>query len=679
VYVAVSFTLSWLRAVELQTGTWDQGIYQQALWSTAHGRAFYEAADLETGGYHSLLQVHTVFLLYLLVPVYAALPYSTTLFAVQSVIVGAAAIPLYLLARDVTGSPRLALGTGVLYLVWTPVLSSNLFDFHAEAFVPLELFAIVLLWERERYWSGAAAVAIAFATMEITPVLTFFVGLFFLLPASENWRRGWTGAVDSSRWSTRAATVRRALSSPRVRASLGLMVASAGAYYFLLYLQVDTLTNLLGTTPLASAPTGYVIGGTLPALGLSLQNLGMGFATKVTYWILILALLGFVPLFAPRALVISVPWFCFTMLTSRLNYVDLGFQYGFLVAASMMVAFSYGLPRAVAIARSVPAAVAHRGSGEFSRTDRADMRGPRSRHRTLLGILVILVALNIALSPIDPWMQNPGGNGAYRISYSPAPGFVNVERMAGLIPAGATVIASEMLFPLVANDRNAYSFFWARNNLLALPFNASHLPAYVFVAGAGTTAVPAWLSSELYASADFGVRAVTWSSAAGPVLLFQRGYSGATTTYGRPPTVPSIYSGPSLVNSYAGYVTVLPGSNGAPVVASVPGTIGTFFDGPSTNLPSGNLTVVLLVHAAAVAGGGALPPSQSVLSVEGSAFAQPDYFEEALTFGALSAPGWVALAFAITVPGPTIQFAVQGVALSPDAQLFLETIDVQTS
>ena len=63
-----------VRALELQTTTWDQGIYMQSLWSTVHGRPFYEAADFETGGFSSFLQVHSAFVLYLLVPIYAALP-----------------------------------------------------------------------------------------------------------------------------------------------------------------------------------------------------------------------------------------------------------------------------------------------------------------------------------------------------------------------------------------------------------------------------------------------------------------------------------------------------------------------------------------------------------------------------------------------------------------------------
>ena len=677
IYFVVSFALSWLRSVELQTTTWDQGIYQQALWSTAHGRAFYETADVETGGYGSLLQVHTVFLLYLLVPLYAALPYQVTLFAVQSIVVAVAAIPLYLLSRDVTRSARLALVAAVAYLVWTPVLSSNLYDFHPESFLPVELFALVLLWERGRYWAGGAVAAVAFATIELAPVLVFFVGAFFLLPAtaSELGSRNDTDPQPSR--DAGAGRLRQLWSSPRVRASAALVAVSVGAYYLLLYLRVDVLTTALGTSSLAAPPTGYVIGGTPAALGLAIQNLGAGFVTKVTYWVLILALLGFVPLLAPRALILAVPWFGFTMLSGNLNYVELGFQYGFIAAASLLVGFVYGLPRAVALLRAL-SGVQAAGSPDRQPAGRRVLSRWARRH-VALGLFAVLVAVNLLLSPINPWMQNAGLGSAYQVTYSGAGEPVDVERVAGLIPSGATVVASDNLFPLVANDENAYSFLWTQDNFLGLPFNVSDPPQYVFLATDRAAAVPAWLATELYAPLAFGVRAVAWSSPAGPVLLFQSGYSGVSSTFGSPPLMPFSWTGATLVNSEAGYVTTIPGEAGPEVAASAPGTLGTFFAGPWTGLPAGNFSVRLSVHASSVGLAPSPSPSEPVLWLGASAFAQAGYVSDTLTYGALSTPGWVTETFNITVPGPSTLFAVQGVALATNAQVFLEEVDVAPS
>ena len=676
-YFAVSFALSWLRAIEFQTSTWDQGLYQQALWSTAHGRPFYEAADLETGGYRSLLQVHTVFLFYLLAPLYALFPYETTLFAVQSFAVATAAIPLYFLSRDLTHSSRLALVPAVMYLAWTPTLSSNLYDFHPEAFLPLELFLVILLWERERYLLGAAVATVAAATIELAPVLLFFVGVFFLLPSQQTWQRWAANGGVGRRWWLGLRGLREAFASPRVRASVALLGGSLFAYFLLLFLRVDALAATLGTSSLAAPPTGYVIGGTPSSLGLSLQNLGTGFYSKLTYWILVLALLGFVPLLMPRALVLSVPWFGFTMLSSNLNYVELGFQYGFIAAASLLVAFAYGLPRAVAILRhAASGALGTARTGSSIEGIHGPVPVPRSWSRTIIAALVILLTVNVALSPANPLMQNNGLGSAYRISYTSSTGFADAEELVGLIPVGASVVASDNLFPLVANDENAYSFFWTQNDLLALPFNGTDLPQYVLLASDATVAVPAWLAAELYSNAAFGARGVVWSSSAGPILLFERGYEGPVTIYGSSPPVPIIDTGSTVLNQSAGYLTTVPGSAAGEVAASIPGVPGAFIDGPRANLPGGNYSVTLLLSASAVPG--ASPPSglEPVLSLGVTAFAQPRPFSENLTFGALSTPGWTTVTFHVVLPGPTLRFAVEAEVLGTNVQVFLDQLEV---
>ena len=264
-------------------------------------------------------------------------------------VVAVAALPLYLLARDITHSSRLGLISAVTYLAWTPTLSSNLYDFHAEAFLPLELIVVVLLWERERYWAGAAVVGVSFATLELAPVLLFFVGVFFLLPSRVTWLRWRSQAGDRFPWTAWVNEVRPALRSPRIQASLALAAASLAVYFLLVFVRLDVLNPTLGISPLPSAASGYVIGNTPASLGLSFANIPLGFYSKITYWVVIVALLGFVPFLAPRALILSLPWFGFTMLSSNLNYVQLGFQYGFIAAAPMLVAFVYGLPRAVAL------------------------------------------------------------------------------------------------------------------------------------------------------------------------------------------------------------------------------------------------------------------------------------------------------------------------------------------
>ena len=673
VFFVVSFALSWLRAIEFQTTTWDQGLYQQALWSTMHGRPFYETADVETGGYGSLLQVHTVFVFYLLAPLYGLLPSQVTLFAVQSAVVAAAAVPLYLLSRDLTASPRLGLLAAAFYLGGTPTLSSVLYDFHPEAFLPVELFTLALLWERERYAWGLCAAGVAFATFELAPVLTFFFGIFGLMTAAAGAAASFPALGPGTTWPRRWAELRNWLGRPRVRASLALLAASAVAYELLVYLRVDYLTATLGTYPVPVPPTGYVIGTTPASLGLSVSHLSVGLSQKVTYWLVLLALLGFVPLLAPRALVLALPWFAFTVFSANLNYVTLGFQYGFLAESALFVGFAYAL----LVARRLiePWLVTRASVPSPVRPEPARARVVRRRRVALVAGLVALLALNLVLTPLDPALQATGG-AAYRVAYPPSPGYSDVRQLVELVPPAATVLASNNLFPLVANDLNAYSFLWQNDPSLALPFDPSHLPRFVLISEDTTDAVTLWLKPLLYEPSSYGVRGVVWTSGIGTVLLFEAGYTGPTTTFGAAPAGGGSYFGAELAQGPNGLVATATGSSYPEVVQSAPGAEGIIWSGPGLTLAPGNYSVEVSLRAAATLDYPAPNASEPVIWIGASAFGTSPFYGWSWPWGALDTTSWASVQFNLSVRAPTIEFAVEGVLLDGSVQTTLNYLRI---
>lgn len=687
-YAALAFTFSWLRALNFGLDTWDQGIYMQALWSTAHGRPFWEAADHETGGFSSLLQVHSVFLLYLLVPLYAALPSPFTLLAVQSAVVALAAVPLFLLARDLTGSDRWGLLAAVAYLAWTPTLASNLYDFHAEAFLPVEIFTVVLLWHRGRYALGFVAALLAFLTFELAPVLLVFVGVMFLLPEAGTLRR-WVSELRERRpWGSTVRALARQmgqrLATRRGVASLVLVLASAAAYAALLVVREQYLSAWLGIAPFPVNPLGYVVGTTPAGLELSLSYLTFSFGTKVEAWLVFLALLGFVPLLAPRALVLSIPWLVFTFFSGNANYVALGYQYGFILGSGLLVAFAFGLvPLARWIDGRTPAARARAPGREIEAWARSvEARSPRRRQRVALFAvgLAIVLAVNIALSPVDPLLANAPYGSAYSFSFTPGPGYHAVEQLAALVPSGAYVLATDDLFPFVANDVNAYSFLYVPNQHPLLPFNATNEPSYVLISWARTYLLPTWIESALYDPAIYGVRGIVWSTPEGAVVLFEIRYVGAATAFDSPPTVVGDYYGGSVPASGlywgaiypggAGYVASLPSNPGGSAVVSTPGEEGLVWSGPGVDLPPGNYSIRLRVSAWAWNASAPPGPGTEVLTVDSNVWPLPDWYDQSFTYGELRAGSslvgsgpWTTLEFNVTVTTPSLGFEVRGYSL----------------
>lgn len=688
-YFAVSFALSGLRVLELQTTTWDMGIYQQALWSTAHGRPFYEAADWETGRYGSFLQVHSAFVLYLLVPLYTALPSQFTLLAVQSAFVALAAVPLYLLGRDVSGSPNRGLLAAVVYLGYAPVLTSNLYDFHIEAFLPVGLFTVFWLWYRERYGYGLlAAVAVA-ATMELGPVFLAALALSFL----------WPDRAERIRLRDGLGRIRRRLrprmdageawpglrgadpAGRRRRGFSGLLLLLSGIGYGVLYLlRVDLLPRVWSLP--APVAAGYVIGLTPSQLGLGLTNLPVGISLKLLAWLVALALLGFVPLLAPRALLLAAPWALFTLFSANTNYVTAGFQYGFLLAVGLMPAFVFGLPRLdpwVAAARAtwvgrptVRAAVARRPGTSAGFLG----GGRRAPALPTVAAVALLLLVNGLATPADPFLQDQGPGSAYRLSYTVAPGFSSAERLAGLIPAGATVLATDNLFPLVADDAHAYTFGWLSDYFLDYPFNGSRLPQFVFLAENRTTVVPVWIANDLYNTTDYGLRGLAASTPAGALLLFELRFAGPPLELGFAAAVPQVYAGAALDPGPAAYLAPARRAPGGEWLESVPGGTGTLWTAPSATLTAGWWQVTVTLAGRAADSGAPPAAVLPVLQVTANAYAQGFFIDRTLDLGTLEATGGTLLQFEVYLDEPVIQFAVEGILLTPLAEVTLAEIEI---
>lgn len=673
VWCAAVVALGELRVLDLTTSTWDMGIYQQALWSAGHGRGFYESPDWETGGFSSFLQVHSAFILYLLVPVYGLFPSQTTLLIAQAVVVGGAAFPLYFLAKDVTGSPKAAMAAAGLYLVWTPILGGALYDFHAEAFLPIEYFTLVLFWNRGRYHLGALVALLAFLTFDIAPVLIGVFALVSMLPS--RWPL-------PSAWSSLRAVVRdlvRYARRPPVLSSFVLLLSSIAAYGILLAVRTTWLSSAIGLGPVPPLNRGYVIGATPSQLGLSLSYLGIGLVPKLGYWLILYALLLFVPLLAPRYFLLPLPWIAYTLLSYNLNYTTLGFQYGFLVAGPIFVGLLYGgvrlrtlraVLREMAARTRAPRAVSGRRSG-----------GSRARwalpSRSLVVLALLLVA-NLLLSPADPMVQHQIGGSAYRITYQVPPGWADVQHLAQLVPTSANVLASDDLFPLVANSEHAWSLLWAQDPTLALPFGPQHPPDDVLISAAKTSACPTWLVLELQDSSQFGVRGIVWTTPDGPVLLYQHHYSGSSSVWGAPPVVSGTYSGTALGPGPEAAIIPDPTSPTGSSVQELGGNEGLLFSSPDAAFPAGHYLVTFWARGSSVPNVTSPTASSDVLELNANGFPWPIEYSASLTYATFSSGGWLPFSFYVNLTGPALDWSLRGYVTTTQVELGLAQIQIQS-
>lgn len=714
-FVLVASYAGYVNYLSLRGSIGNLPIFMQALSSTSHGYIpFFESSDCMSKARCSFLLVHPAFVLYAIVPIYLLAPGPLTLFTLQAVGVALAAVPLYYLTRRVTGSVRRALFAAGLYLVWAPLLEGIVGSMFVESFLPFEFLLIAALWEYGHQRLALGVAVLAFLTFEIGPVLGVLLGLFFLLPpgidalrAIRSGVRWWRTDSPRLREVLRRTfgALRRGVARADVRYSLALLAMSAVA----LFLVYDFM-NVFGA-PLLGVASPRVPAGLAgvfydnssvpraPTLRAIVDNPGAFLGAKTTlitaeYWLVLFGLLGFLPLLAPRALVLTVPWMAYTFSLESNHFTSLGNYSPGIAAVGLSIGLSYGL-------RQVPESWFHPRSRRLPTPAGTLTLRPSWRHRLrdrrlgrplwVIAVLV-LVSANVMLSPVDPVLPSlhaklgePFSN-IYFVSLSPSDsGIGALERLSGLVPLGSTVAVAQLLAPLVINDPYAYilydngSPFWEKEN--RLPFSVLGGPQFAVLylpASARNVSgyVPPALESALGNSSEYGARAYVQASAVGPVFLYEKGYHGPVVEFG-PTNLPvsgRFEYGSGLVTGPGGLRATTATNPPQSVVLSRKNVTGApFVEMLPVPLTAGSYTIGLVVHDKQIA----TNASQSAPVVRVT-FAPFGGGLTTVTYNASQLPttGFVPVSFEVSLATPVLYAGLFAAMISPAWQLAVESVSI---
>lgn len=633
-YAALITYFSNLRAENFFTSAWDLGINQQLLWTTAHGQLLYETPDLAFYGAHSFLQVHSTYVAVLIAPIYAAWPNPLTLFVIQSSVFAASGIPLYFLARGTLARKELALAVAVLYLASFAVISGLMYDFHWEAFLPLEFFTFFVLVERRKFALALVPFAFGTLTLEVFPFLAGAVAVLLLYE--------------------RAAALRfrgsHFLGDREFRMGMALVGISLIAYALVRIAQYDLVPGYLAVPSVTGG------GSSAPA---ALLSIGANFVTlphSLAYWALMLVTLAFLPLLSPRHLILSAPWFFYSVFVSPEFSAHFGDSPALIAFPALTVAAIFGLAElerrdwselstlivtgallgtlaflaAVALLprESVyllrytagpwfwaPAVVAFGvtlavllGRRVVGRTPPALRRLVSRRIRrtavptVVAAVVVTILVFDATMSPFNPTNFQATPIPGYEFQFSQSPTAAQMPWLLSYLPSDAQVLASDRLFPYVANNPDAWAIPWfvisPQQPVPNFPFSPGNLPDYILADSQEFPLVPQFLQSAVFNASEYGL--VAYIYAAGPpgtIYLFERGFAGSTaarTVSTFPATLQYTWSNLSV--GVAGKVESDPNSSFGQVINSTPvgpvnGTASPVWYGPYATLVPGNYTV----------------------------------------------------------------------------------------
>jgi len=698
------FSLSSLRFTEFYDSNWDLGINMQAAWTSSHGYLAWNSGTYEFVGTGSFFFIHSTYVLLPASWLYSISPTANTLFALQAVVLASSAAPLYLIGRQSGADRRVVLVGVIVYLASIPILSGFLYDVHWEAFIPAEFLWTFYLWERSHYWWAIFPATLGFLTLEVFPALVIGIAAYFAAP----YVRSFLTSPKKSR-----AEVWRTIVGP-ARPIIGLVLLAAVGYLVPSLVAHYLLPGIVGGSPIFP-PSGPNTAFGVPYWGVSLATLGV----RLLYWLILFASFGFIPLFLRRRLLIlSVPWALYTVvMVPNPAYTTLGFQYSLVAVAPLAIGFveglglmarapssgsRHGLLSVIWLLALLPLLIVALGdpsdlirptpTGEWlgcalalwvlawylvqRHVNRPQFssgaRRPRFRlspHSTrgvargaLVAAVIVLVGSNIAISPLNPANFLGQGEASYSLSFSPSPSYRYMANLVDEIPAGSSILASDNLFPFVANNPNAYSLLWYPSTPPYLPFSAAHLPQYVLISTSEGFGIPPYINSVLLNESVYGIRNMLYSADyPGSIYLFQLGYSGPThLVQVTPYPATTVLCGHDFAIGPSGVVIPETGTRCGTVVESSPasnlsGNNATIWYGPYSTLVPGNYTVTISLEGS-LSGPG--PTDAPILVMNANALGTGYWYYVVIQANEVSPTQWTNFTyhFELTSPHPNAEW-----------------------
>lgn len=548
-YFILLTILSSIRYLDFYTLNGDLGINMQELWSNTHGYLLFETSDYKYTGAMSHLEIHSSYIALPISYLYAIIPGPMTLFIIQAAVVSLSVVALYFLAVEVTGSERVSAAISIVYGLNASLISAVMFDFHWLSFIPLGTFLFFYLILKGRYGYSAAMIIIGSMTQEIFPFIAASILLFQFFNTRE-------GISLTSGW----------FRKNRGFAYICLGILSVATYVILMEVQVNLIPVIIGNTSAIPALKGKVLH--LWDLGRFPVQMSLSAAE---FWFLSYLLFMFLPVFKPKHILMVAAWM-YESIAVVPFYGTLGNQYDFITVSLMAPSAIFGLKELIsrpfsgkietrikymiAAAGLVIIALVADGFGihlpdssqivlavigvilgamAFAyviKKSKTWSSGTRlSVSRILLILFISIILMNVIISPLNPSNEGQSGMSGYEINYTIPPQSHYMSLIESYVPPGSTIVTSDNLFTLIADNVHAYSLrniFSQPGQPPYFPYNASNLPEFLLLSSSQSMFYTPWINSSISTGIYGLVLEIKGYQYPGNIFLFRLNYTGMT-------------------------------------------------------------------------------------------------------------------------------------------------------
>jgi uncharacterized membrane protein len=475
-----------------------------------------------------------------------------TLLVIKSTAIALGAIPVFLLAKKILGKPMWGLVFAAGYLLYPALHGINWYDFQPQVFFPtLALFTILFI-ELKRNKLAIVFSILAMSTVELAPFFIIALGLSYLIVQR-------TSIVDLFR----QHKFNKLIKSLPIVLILVAIVWLSFIFSTTASLGWQTSFHLSNQRRVSLADSVNVLG----ALSYDWQS-------KILYLVLLFGPFAFLVFLAPIRLFPGGLWILYSLLSNYGPYYTISFHYPSFAIPFIIVAAIFGLKK---------------------------IQKPSNKRRTQITSLILCCAIGLATivaSPVGPFhLGNYPWTGPFGIP-NITPHAKYVHDLAELIPANASVLTGNDLFPLVAQRTNAYVFPFSTtfpdnstdsNNVIDTytDFNGTldtYLRKVEYVLYDSTSDIAAAvIFPTRNAAKDFGL----YAEADGAILL-KRGYVGSAVLF-----VPyeRIFRSNDLVPINSTIVQDSSSESGMVLYHNSPDSTSDFWHGPGHFLAYGTYSV----------------------------------------------------------------------------------------
>lgn len=306
-YIVFFSLVSILRYNGFDYSDFDLAVHAQTVRNILHGSIYSSILGIPFLGNHLNL------ILFLIAPVYAIFQTPLTLLLLQTVFIGLAVIPIYLLARDILDR-KFALVFSLLYLVYPALNFINRYEFHPVAFSIFFLLFMIYYFEKARFVPFLCFMFLSLLCKENIALGILFFGLYILISRKRSLRWSIVPLVTAILWLTVGLKVMFHLNRGMI--DFGYIYSHLGR----------------------SAPEiiGNIVKHPYPFLRLVFARQNMKLLTQLFFP------LGFVPFLSLKALFIPIPFFLQQLLSIRAEDHTIRYHYAAKLIPFLFMSAIYG-------------------------------------------------------------------------------------------------------------------------------------------------------------------------------------------------------------------------------------------------------------------------------------------------------------------------------------------------